>query len=85
MNRSKLITIEDKRPTLEKVQGLVGGLVELIELSNGDQMLVNENGIMLELPYNSEATYIASKTSAAFIINSIRGHAVILKGKAKWD
>ena len=85
MKESKLITIEDERPSLEKVQELVGGLVELITLKNGDQMLFNENGIMADLEINEYATHMAIIMSNAFIYDGIRGNAVILKGKAKWD
>ena len=63
----------------------MGGLVQLIELNNGDQLMVNEDGIMLDLPVNDEATEIAMSQSNAFIMGGILGNAVILKGKAKWD
>lgn len=81
----KTITISDERPSLEKVQGLVGGFVQLIELNNGDQLMVNEDGIMQDLPVNDEATEIAMSQSNAYLMGGILGDVVILKGKAKWD
>lgn len=84
MKDTKLITIKDERPSLEKVQGLVGGLVQLIELNNGDQMMVNEDGIMKDLPINDEATQIAMSQSNALMMGGILGDVVILKGSARW-
>ena len=37
MEDTKFTTIEDEQPSLEKAQQLVGGLVEMITLNNGDQ------------------------------------------------
>ena len=79
INRSK------DKPSLKDAQELVGGLVELITLRNGDQMLFNENGIMEDLEINEYATHIAMTQSNAFIMDGIRGDVLILKGKAKWD
>ena len=81
----KTTTISDERPSLEKAQELVGGLVELITLKNGDQMLINEDGIMADLEINEYATHMAMTQSNAFIMDGIRGDVLILKGKAKWD
>ena len=56
---------------------MVGGFVELIELSDGDQMLVNEEGLLKGLDINGMATMIANRR--------IVGNAIILRGKAKWN
>lgn len=66
----------DAPPTLKEAQNLVGGLVELVTLSNGDQMLVDEEGLLKEKPYNNEASDLAQRT--------IVGHAIILTGDLKW-
>jgi hypothetical protein len=84
MTDTSITTLTDERPSLEKAQELVGGLVQLIELNNGDQMLVNENGIFSDLPINEEATNIALRNSNAFMMEGILGNAVILKGNARW-
>ena len=85
MTDTKLTYFTDEKPSLEEAQKLVGGLVQLIELRNGDQMLVNEEGIMYDLPINQKATDIALSMSTAYLLGGILGDAVILKGKAKWD
>ena len=81
----KLITIEDEQPSLEKAQELVGGLVELISLTSGDQLLINEEGLLKDLPVNDHATYIASHQSYVMMHDGIRGNAVLLKGGARWN
>ena len=80
----KLTTISDERPSLEKTQELVGGLVELIELTSGDQLLVNEEGLVKGLPLNEYATYIASHMSNLTYPYGIKGNAVLLQGNARW-
>lgn len=82
---TKLLYQTEEKPTLEGAQKIVGGLVELIELKNGDQMLVNENAIMDQLPLNEIATQIAIDQSNALIWDGIRGDVLILQGAAKWD
>ena len=74
-----LTTFENKKPTLEEAQALVGGLVEMVRSpSNPDiQILVNEEGLLQGLPFNEEATKICD--------TGIVGNAVILKGEARWD
>jgi len=39
--------------------------------------LVNEEGLLLDLPWNEEATKYAQ--------TGIVGNAIVLKGDAKWD
>ena len=84
MTDTSITTLTDERPSLEKAQELVGGFVELIELNNGDQMLVNEDGIFSGLPINEEATNIALLNSNALMQNGILGNAVLLQGNARW-
>ena len=74
-----MITVmEDKKPTLEEAQKIVGGLVEMVHSPTEPewQILVNEEGLLLDLPYNQEATELCG--------TGIVGHAIILKGDAKW-
>jgi len=70
-----ITTIKDKAPTLEEMQKMVGGWIEVIYLSNGDQMIVNEEGLRLKLDINREASQIAQKL--------IVGDVIILKGEAR--
>ena len=70
--------ISDERPSLEKAQELVGGLVEIVKSpSNPDiQILVNEEGKLLDLPLNKEASDLCE--------TGIVGNAIILQGEARW-
>ena len=74
-----MITVfEDKQPTLEEAQAIVWGLVELVRSpDNPDwQILVNEEGLLEDLPFNEEATKLCG--------TGIVGPAIILKGDARW-
>ena len=73
---AELMVMEDRQPTLEEAQSAVGGLAERVFLSNGDHLLVNEEGLLLGLPVNIEATLVAGMP--------IVGNALLLKGKARW-
>jgi len=68
--------LKDREPTLEESQQFVGGLVELVYLDGGDQLLVNEEGLIKDLPPNPSASAIAGK--------HIVGNALVLQGNAKW-
>ena len=74
-----MITVmEDKKPTLEEAQKIVGGYVEMVHSPKQPdwQILVKEEGLLRDLPYNQEATELCG--------TGIVGHAIILKGDAKW-
>lgn len=55
-------TIEEITPAngkkfkLEEAQKYVGGYVELLQLKKREMFICNEEGIILNLPYNSNAT-----------------------------
>ena len=55
-----LLTIkrETERPSLEDMQEFVGGRIELVYLSNGDHLVINEEGLVDGLPINQKATNI---------------------------
>ena len=76
-----IITFENKkdRPSLKKAQELVGGLVEIVRSPDNPtwQVLVNEEGLLRDLPFNEEASKICN--------TGIVGDVVILKGDAQWD
>lgn len=74
-----MITVfEDRQPTLEEAQKIVGGLVQMVSSPEQPtwQILVNEEGLLDGLPFNKEATELCG--------TGIVGHAIILKGDAKW-
>ena len=52
----KIINTVEDEPTLESAQEFVGGMVQGIEFPNGDYMIMNEEGKLLGLPVNEEAT-----------------------------
>ena len=54
---------KDKPPTLEEAQAIVGGLVEMVPLMNPEnmQLLINEEGLMHDLPVNTQASMIAAQ------------------------
>ncbi len=52
----KIITDQKDEPDLESAQSFVGGMVQGIEFPNGDYLIVNEEGKMMGLPLNPEAT-----------------------------
>ena len=64
-------------PTLKEAQEFVGGWIEMVYLKNGDQMIVNEEGLLLGLPVNRIASAIAGQC--------IVGNVLILKGTAKYS
>lgn len=70
---------EDRRPSLEEAQELVGGLVQMVRSPTKQdwQILVNEEGLLEGLPFNDEATKICG--------TGIVGPAIVLKGNARWD
>jgi hypothetical protein len=42
--------------TLKKMQELVGGYIELVYLNNGMCLVINEEGLLIDLPLNQQAT-----------------------------
>ena len=52
----KIIKDQKDEPDLESAQKFVGGMVQGIEFPNGDYMIMNEEGKLMGLPLNPEAT-----------------------------
>ncbi len=65
-------------PTLSEAQELVGGLVEMVRSPTDPdiQVLVNEEGMLHNLPFNEEAKKLCN--------TGIVGDEIILKGEARW-
>ena len=74
---TKLETIEDKPPSLEYAQEFVGGFVEMLYLSEGRQLLFDEEGLFKKDP---ETNPLASELADRQIV----GDALLLRGKAVW-
>ena len=52
----KVITKTEDEPDLNTAQAFVGGYVECITFPNGDLLIINEEGKLIGLPLNPEAT-----------------------------
>ena len=52
----KIIENKKDEPQYKEVSKFVGGMVECIQFPNGDLLLVNEEGKLMQLPLNPEAT-----------------------------
>ena len=81
--------IEDKKdePTLESAQDFVGGYVECITFPNGDVLIVNEEGKLMQLPLNPEATALwrTTFTKDKYLFGYddwVSGPAILIKKKA---
>lgn len=49
------------RLKLAQLQALVGGWIEIIQLPEGRQLIVNEEGAIRRLPFNLRASQIAGR------------------------
>ena len=57
-NEFVIIDDEKNTPTLKSAQDFVGVMVECITWPNGDLLIVNEEGKLMNLPLNPEATLL---------------------------
>ena len=55
---NEFVIIDDKKnePQYKAVSDFVGGMVECVTFPNGDLLLLNEEGKLMGLPLNPEAT-----------------------------
>ena len=61
-NEFKIVSDSKDEPTLESAQEFVGGYVEGITFPNGDYLIINEEGKLMNLPLNEEATKLWKAT-----------------------
>ena len=54
----KFVEKVEDTPTLKEAQDFVGGMVECVTWPNGDLLIVNEEGKLIGLPLNPEATLL---------------------------
>jgi hypothetical protein len=59
--------------TLDFLQQIVGGYIERVKTADKKDLIVNEDGLMMNLPYNRNATLYAGQ--------KIVGDAVLLSEK----
>ena len=57
-NEAPLIEPEGETWTLKELQDLVGGYIQIVALPNhpGKILVINENGKLIDLPYNKNAS-----------------------------
>ena len=58
----KIIKDSKDEPNLKEAQEFVGGMVEGITFPNGDYLIINEEGKLMQLPLNEEATKLWRST-----------------------
>ena len=83
----KIITDQKDEPDLKAAQEFVGGYVEGIPFPNGDYLIVNEEGKLMDLPLNPEATALwrATFDNDNFITGRndfVVGPAILIKKSA---
>jgi len=61
-NEFVIIDNVKNEPTLKAAQDFVGGYVEGITFPNGDYLIINEEGKLMNLPLNPEATTLWKAT-----------------------
>ena len=84
----KVLIIDDKEPTLEELQKLVGGYIEVQYIAK-THLILNEEARIHNLPLNKKAMKICQDLldnnihTGGYKIMPIYGDVVILKGKGK--
>ena len=58
----KIIENKKDEPQYKEVSSFVGGMVECVQFPNGDLLLLNEEGKLMQLPLNPEATALWRST-----------------------
>ena len=81
MNKPIITKIDKgKEPTLKEMQKIVGGYIEIAYDDGKTQIICNEEGKMIGLPINQEATNIWNKLLGKFNSNPNYIHSDVLVG-----
>ena len=90
--KPKTIIKSDKSMTLKEMQDAVGGYIEIVYDDDEMQIICNEEGKLLELPENEEATDMwwdmldkQVKMDGRGTLDYLVGNVLVLKGKARMD
>jgi len=83
----KIIDNVKDEPDLKQAQEFVGGMVQGIEFPNGDYMIMNEEGKLLGLPVNEDATKLwrSTFTKDKYLFGYddwVSGNAILIKKQA---
>ena len=86
-NEFKIVSDVKDEPQYKEVSKFVGGMVECITFPNGDLLLLNEEGKLMQLPLNPEATALWRSTfTKETHINGyddwVSGPAILIKKNA---
>lgn len=74
--RIQTFAVADTKPTLEEAQAFVGGWVELLDIDDGKQLLVDDEGALKRKPVNPDAS--------ALIGYNVYGDCIVLVDGARW-
>ena len=74
---------DDDKPTLEELQKIVGGYIEVVYAPNGDQIILDEEGRLKGKPINEDASEHWRGDNWRTFNSNIVGDAVVLSGKAR--
>ena len=77
-DKTKITRISDKEPSMEKLQKLVGGYIEIAYDDGKTQIICNEEGLLRELPFNSNATIMWRNLLGYYPARGLVGDVVIL-------
>ena len=83
----KVITDKKDEPDYKAVSKFVGGMVEAVQFPNGDLLLLNEEGKLMGLPLNPEATalwrkHFTKETHAFGYDDYVVGPAIVIEKNA---
>ena len=83
----KIIENKKDEPQYKEVSKFVGGMVECVSFPNGDLLLLNEEGKLMQLPFNPEATALwrATFTKDKYLFGHddwVSGPAILIKKNA---
>ena len=86
-NEFKIVSNVKDEPQYKEVSKFVGGMVEAITFPNGDVLLVNEEGKLMQLPLNPEGTALwratfTKETHFNGYDDWVCGPAILIKHKA---
>lgn len=62
---------------LEELQGFVAGYIEIVEISDGRQMVLNEEGKIKQLPFNYKATVLYGTGRDKYEFDPIAGNVLL--------
>ena len=77
---TKIRYIKEK-PTLKKMQEIVGGFIEVVYLNDDEVMIIDEDGKGKNKPVNAKATIQATRNKAIFNNDWIAGDVIIMPKK----